>query len=164
MITQPPSSSSPSESPAPAPMAVDGAESVQQALGAEHAAVWVYGLVSAFLPANFDAPTLEGMTAHRSRRDATERLLAAAGQTPRPAEPAYVTPQSVNDQASALAVLVTAETDTGVAWRAVLERTDDPAVRTFALEGLTGAAVRAARWRKVAGVLPIAPPLPGVPG
>lgn len=158
MTTQPSSSSS------PAPLPADGAEAVQQALGAEHAAVWVYGLVSAFLPANLDAPTLEGMTGHRSRRDATERLLAAGGATPRPAEPAYVTPQPVTDQASALAVLVTAEVDAGVAWRAVLERTDDAVVRTFALEGLTGAAVRAARWRKVAGVAPVAPPMPGVPG
>jgi hypothetical protein len=75
-----------------------------------------------------------------------------------------VTPQPVTDQASALAVLVTAEVDAGVAWRAVLERTDDAVVRTFALEGLTGAAVRAARWRKAAGVAPVAPPMPGVPG
>src|SRR2546423_13077937 len=73
----------PSSSAAPLPE--DAAEAVQQALGAEHAAVWVYGLVSAFLPAAFDAPTREGMTAHRARRDATERLVGAGGGTPRPA-------------------------------------------------------------------------------
>jgi Domain of unknown function (DUF4439) len=154
-MTQPSSSS--------APLPAEAQDAVQAALGAEHAAVWVYGLVSAFLPAAFDAPTREGMIAHRARRDATERLLAAAGATPRPAEPAYLTPQPVRDQASALAVLVTAESDSAVAWRAVLERTDDGGVRRAALEALTAAAVRAARWRKAAGESPIAPPLPGQP-
>jgi uncharacterized protein DUF4439 len=141
----------------------DALEAVQQALGAEHAAVWVYGLVSAFLPASFDPAALEGMTAHRARRDATERLLAATGATPRPAEPAYLPPQPVTDQASAIAVLITAESDAAVAWRAVLERTDDAAVRRSALESLTAAAVRATRWRKVGGQAPAAVALPGQP-
>src|SRR5690349_21484149 len=151
----------PSSSAAPLPE--DGQAAVQQALGAEHAAVWVYGLVSAFLPAAFDRPVQDGMTAHRARRDATERLLAASGATPVPAEPAYLPPKPVTDQASALAVLITAETDTTVAWRAVLERTDDPSVRRSALEALTSAAVRATRWRKAAGQQPATVPMPGLP-
>lgn len=141
----------------------DAAAAVQSALGAEHAALWVYGLVSAFLPDSFKAPVAEGTTAHRARRDATERLLAAAGETPQPAEPAYVPPKPVTDQKSAIAVLVVAESDTAVAWRAVLERTDDAKVRRAALEALTVAAVRATRWRKTAGQSPAAPPFPGQP-
>ncbi|HEY0453628.1 ferritin-like domain-containing protein [Actinophytocola sp.] len=141
----------------------DSLAAVQAALGAEHAALWVYGLVSAFLPDSFNAPVAEGTTAHRARRDATERLLADAGATPSPAEPAYVPPKPVTDQASALAVLILAETDTTVAWRAVLERTDDKAVRTAALEALTIAAVRATRWRRAAGQTPATPALPGQP-
>lgn len=138
-------------------------DAVQAALGAEHAAIWVYGLVSAFLPDGFGAAVDEGATAHRARRDATERLLADAGQTPRPPEPAYVAPQPVTDQPSALAVLIVAETDTAVAWRAVLERTEDPALRRTALEALTVAAVRATRWRKAAGETPAARAFPGRP-
>jgi hypothetical protein len=154
----------PSSSPRPtAPLPADSLEAVQQALGAEHAAVWVYGLVSAFLPAELDPAAVEGLTAHRARRDATERLLATTGATPRPAEPAYVPPNPVTDQASAIALLVTAESDVTVAWRAVLERTDDADVRRAALEALTASAVRATRWRKVGGQVPVAPPLPGVP-
>lgn len=114
----------------------ESSEAVQAALGAEHAALWVYGLVSAFLPAGFDAPIREGMTGHQARRDATERLLAAAGLVPRPAEPAYLTPKPVTDQASAIAVLITAEVDCCVGWRAVLERTDDGALRKAAYEAL----------------------------
>jgi len=142
----------------------DSIKAVQSALGAEHAALWVYGLVSAFLPDSFKARVTEGTTAHRARRDATERLLAGAGETPLPAEPAYVPPQPVNNQKSAIAVLVVAEADTTVAWRAVLERTDDRDLRRSALEALTGAAVRATRWRRAAGQSPATPAFPGQPG
>jgi hypothetical protein len=144
-----------------APLPQEAADSVQAALGAEHAAVWVYSLVSAFLPDALDAAVAEGMAGHRARRDATERLLAAAGATPRPAEPAYLPPAAVNDQASAVNLLITSETDATVAWRAVLERTDSEELRRAALEALTAAAVRAARWRKKAGEAKIAPALPG---
>lgn len=149
--------------PSQAPLPDEAVTAVQAALGAEHAAIWVYGLVSAFLPDEFATPVGEGATAHRARRDATQLLLAEAGETPRPAEPAYVPPQPVTDQPSALAVLVLAETDTTVAWRAVLEHTEDANLRRAALEALTIAAVRATRWRKAAGDTPATPPFPGQP-
>jgi uncharacterized protein DUF4439 len=145
-----------------APLPPDSEEAAQSALGAEHAALWVYGLVSAFLPPGYDGPIRDGMSTHQSRRDATERLLAAAGLTPRPAEPAYLPPKPVTDQPSAIAVLITAEVDCCVAWRAVLERTDDAALRKAALDALTTAAVHATRWRKAAGEPPIVA-LPGQP-
>jgi hypothetical protein len=154
---------SPTPSGSSAPLPSDAAAAVQAALGAEHAAIWVHGLVSAFLPEQFGGPVAEGAAAHRARRDATERLLAQSGEIPRPAEPAYVPPRPVGDQASALAVLVLAETDTTVAWRAALERTDDAALRRTALEALTDAAVRATRWRRAAGESPAAPAFPGRP-
>jgi hypothetical protein len=141
----------------------DAASATQAALGAEHAALWVYGLVSAFLTGTYDAAVQECKNAHRARRDATELLLSGAGQSPRSAEPAYVPPQPVTDQASAIAVIVLAETDATVAWRAVLERTDDKTLRAAALDGLTDAAVRATRWRLAGGQTPATPPLPGAP-
>ncbi|OLR94676.1 hypothetical protein BJP25_09800 [Actinokineospora bangkokensis] len=142
----------------------DALAAVQAALGAEHAAVWVYGLVSAFLPASFDEGIQVGAVAHRARRDATERLLGAAGATPRPAEPAYLPPQPVTDQAGALNLVITAEQDGTVAWRAVLERTDDADIRQLAAGALTEEAVRATRWRLTAGATPATPPFPGQPG
>lgn len=138
-------------------------DAVQQALGAEHAAVWIYGLVSAFLPAELDGRVSAGMTAHRDRRDATERRLAAAGITPRPAEPAYLPPKPVDGRGSAITLLVVAESDAAVAWRAVLERTEDPDLREFALDALTSAAVLATRWRQAGGRTPAAEAMPGVP-
>ncbi|WP_258904359.1 ferritin-like domain-containing protein [Actinokineospora sp. UTMC 2448] len=136
---------------------------VQAALGAEHAALWVYGLVSAFLPAAYDKALREGVTEHRERRDATAELLAAAGITPAPAEAAYVPPEPVEDEASAAKLVATAETDATVAWRAVLERCDDKALRESALAALTGSSVRTTRWRTAAGVDPAVPSFPGQP-
>ncbi|MBM7775882.1 hypothetical protein JOD54_006086 [Actinokineospora baliensis] len=161
--TQPVSTSVP---PTRAPLAQDSLAAVQAALGAEHAAVWVYGLVSAFLPASFDKPIGDGAQAHRTRRDTTERLLGASGATPAPAEPAYLPPKPVTDQASALTLVIDAEQDCTVAWRAVLERTDAEVaadVRANAALALTESAVRATRWRKTAGITPLTPVLPGQP-
>ena len=151
-----------SEAPKPTSLSAEAAEATQDALGAEHAALWVYGLVSAFL-SGYDSSVQECRNAHRARRDATELLLSGAGQSPRSAEPAYVTPQPVTDQASAIAVIVLAETDCTVAWRAVLERTDDKALRAAALDGLRDSAVLATRWRVAGGQTPATPPLPGAP-
>jgi len=136
-------------------------DAVQTALGTEHAALWTYGLVSAFLD-NQAAPVAEGANAHRARRDVTERWLRDQGATPRPPAAAYLPPSPVSDGPSALAALIAVEQDTCAAWRGVLERTDDTGLRTSALEALTAAAVRATRWRKVAGTTPASITMPGV--
>jgi hypothetical protein len=160
-VTQPTTTTTTTKAKA-VPAAAAG--SVQKALGAEHAAIWTYTLVSAFLPASFNAALSDGVTSHRARRDATERALTAGGATPKPAEAAYVPPQPVTDQASSLAVLALAESDATVAWRSVLENTDDADLRKSALEYLTASAVRATRWRKAAGTNPATPAMPGQPG
>lgn len=141
----------------------DTVAAIQAALGAEHAALWVYGLVSAFLPASYDKGIAEGMSVHRDRRDATVRQLSAAGLTPEPAKAAYVPPEPVDDEKAAIALVATAETDATVAWRAVLDRCDDPEVRASALEALTESSIRATRWRRAAGVDPALPSFPGQP-
>jgi hypothetical protein len=134
---------------------------VQAALGAEHATVWCYGLAQAFLPATLDARARVDLAAHRARRDLTIRLLTDSGVQPLPAEPAYRTPTPVTDQTSAMTLLVTAESDAAAAWRAVLERCDDQGLRRMALDGLTDAAVRGARWSEQLGSKPVVPPFPG---
>jgi Domain of unknown function (DUF4439) len=139
---------------------VSEVDAVQAALGAEHAAVWTYGLVSAFA-AQQAAGVAEGANAHRARRDVTERWLRDKGATPVPPAAAYLPPQPVDSAASAIAALVAVETDACVAWRGVLERTEDGALRTSALDALTAAAVRATRWRKAGGITPLTVALPG---
>ncbi|GAA4026711.1 hypothetical protein GCM10022247_59470 [Allokutzneria multivorans] len=143
------------------PPSQETVNAVQQALAAEHAAEWAYGLASAFLPSSADASIREGETSHRARRDAVERLLRDAGATPVPAEPAYQPPQPVTNQASAAGLLASAETDAASAWHGVLERSDEESLRRTALEGLTASAVRTARWRKMAGQTPTTTAFPG---
>jgi hypothetical protein len=89
--------------------------------------------------------------------------LTQLGQRPVSAQPAYATPQPVTDAASAAALLVTAETDAAAAWRSVLERSTDRALRRAGLQGLTDTAARCARWRAVVGTQPAVPVFPGRP-
>lgn len=139
----------------------DTAEALQRALGAEHAAVWVYSLVRAFLDADYDGGIARGERAHLERRDECERLLTSAGRTPRPAEPAYVLADPVTDAASAARAVATAEADAATGWHGVLERTDEKTVRTFAAHCLVSAATRGVHWREAAELRPLVPPLPG---
>lgn len=134
-------------------------QAVQEALATEHAAVWTYGLVSAFVQ-QADL-TADGANAHRARRDATQRLLRDGGQEPVPPSAAYLPPAPVTDSASSIAALVAVESDCCVAWRGVLERTDDGNLRRSALDALTASAVRATRWRKAGGLTPAGLVLPG---
>lgn len=156
---QPPTSGAPDPLADPATLAA-----VQAALACEHAAAWAYGLLSAFVPpARRGAADLvqQGADAHRARRDATEGRLRAVGATPVPAAPAYLPPRPVTDVVSAEGLAVVAESDCAAAWRAVLERTDDAGLRGSALDAMTDATVRDARWRKAAGTVPLVPIFPG---
>jgi hypothetical protein len=137
-------------------------DALQGALAAEHAAIWVYGVAGAFVPGALAGQLDEAATAHQARRNATERVLIDAGASPVPPEPGYLTPEPVTDAASALRLAITAETDIAAAWRSVVERSPaDPGLRVAALDALTGAAVRATRWRATAGTNPLTVPFPG---
>lgn len=138
-------------------------EVLQQALDAEHAAVWVYGLISAFLPAGYDDGLQEAQAEHRDRRDAADQVITTAGATPHLAEAAYRTPKPVTGAKSAHAAAITAEDEATVAWRGVIERCDEPELRGLAADAMAASAVRATRWRMGARRTPAAVPLPGQP-
>lgn len=139
----------------------DAVAALQRALDTEHAAIWVCGLVAAFLPGSFskglDAATAE----HRQRRDGAQIVIAAAGAKPNIAEPAYLPPEPVTSAESAKALVVSAEADAASAWRGVLERCDDKELRSFAAAALVSSAVRGTRWRAELGTSPAAIALPG---
>ncbi|MCP2256894.1 protein of unknown function (DUF4439) [Streptoalloteichus tenebrarius] len=158
-----PSGQSSANGPQPRPTG-EAVEAVQRALAAEHAAEWSYGLAAVLVAKEMEKTASTDLAAHRTRREATERMLRDAGATPVPPQPAYQPPKPVTDAASATELLVTAETDTAGAWRAVLERTDDQGLRQFALDALTSAAVRATRWRRAGRQSPLTVPFPGQPG
>lgn len=139
----------------------DTAGAVQVALGTEHAAVWSYGLIAAFLDADLEKSARMDALAHRARRDATISLLADADRRPVPSEAAYRTPSPVTGQSTAIALAQAAEHDCAAAWHSVLLRCDDHNLRDTALDGLTDAATRGARWAGVSGTHPLVPSIPG---
>ncbi|MFC3456413.1 ferritin-like domain-containing protein [Amycolatopsis speibonae] len=147
--------------PAGVTLSQEGSEAVQQALSAEHAAIWVYGLVSAYLPAAFTGAVSRGAAEHVKRRNVCERMLSAAGQTPTGPEAAYVPPKPVTEAKSAMELVSTAESDVAAAWLGVIDRTDDAALRTTALNALIGSARRGTAWRAEFGAKPVAIAMPG---
>lgn len=147
--------------PSPSPDTIDA---VQTALSAEYAAVWSYTLVTAFLDDDLKPAAQRDLQIHRARRDATIRLLTDHGVGARSAEPAYRTPRPVTDSDSAVALLISAETDVAAAWHSVIERCDSPGLRRTALDGLTEGATLLARWSVESGVKPPVPALPGQSG
>jgi hypothetical protein len=139
-------------------------DAVLAALATEHAAIWVYGLVSAFLPATATAAVTGASLAHRERRDAVVALLARTGTTAPPAAAAYRPPAPVTDAASAAGLAIVAEDDVAAAWRAVAERTgaaEDGELRRLALDAVTVAATTGVTWRRLAGRTPLVPVFPG---
>jgi Domain of unknown function (DUF4439) len=137
---------------------------LQDVLATEHAALWSYALAVAFLVAPDQlAAARTDSAAHRELRAAVEVTLTQVGQRPVSAQPAYATPKPVVDAASAATLLVTAETDAAAAWRSVLERSADRALRRAGLDALTDTTARCARWRAAVGTTPAVPVFPGRP-
>lgn len=136
---------------------------LQDALDAEYAAVYTYGLIAAYGSSERSELIAEHTAAHRARRDATIDALSTAGADAPPPEPAYTAPSPVTDPISAGQVAATIEADTAVAWRSVVERGETDATRRAGIEALTECAVRHAIWQTVLGVDPPTTPLPGQP-
>ncbi|MFD3702976.1 ferritin-like domain-containing protein [Nocardia sp. NPDC058658] len=139
----------------------DQRKSLQNALDAEYAAVYSYGLIAAY--ANVDRARLvaEFSAAHRARRDATIELLEADGTAPEAPAAAYNPPAPVDDPIPAAHLAVSVESDCAAAWYAVVENATDAAVRATATEALTEAAIRRARWQSILGTGPWTVAFPG---
>ncbi|MFD8598528.1 ferritin-like domain-containing protein [Kitasatospora sp. NPDC059646] len=137
-------SASPSGSATPAALASADSDALQAALAAEHAAVYGYGVVGAFLPVG---PQREdgraAYAAHQARRDAWQRLLATGGVSPTAAAPGYRLPFQVTDAASAGRLAAFLETQLTAAYADLCAA---PALRAQAAAALRESALRAAHW------------------
>jgi uncharacterized protein DUF4439 len=138
-------------------------DALQDALAAEHAALWCYSLAAAFLTGPAADQARDDARDHVQLRGAVERTLSRFGAPAVSAQPAYATPEPVVDAGSAAALLRVAETDALAAWRSVLERSIDLGVRRPALKALSDGTLRCARWRVVTGTPPAIPVFPGRP-
>ncbi len=158
-----PSSPTSSAEPTPDPDRPDdaGQAALYDAVVAEHAAIYGYGVVSAHsLPTRNDLIS-EALAEHRDRREAAVSLLTERSvKVPLPAI-GYQLPLEVDSPTNAAKLAMRIEQDCAVAWRAVLEQTDSEQDRAFAGTALTQCAVLAARWRQILGAWPVTEAFPG---
>ena len=136
-------------------------DALQDALATEHAALWVYSLVVAFLPADQAKQARADSDAHRLLRGLIEQTLGDVGARPVSALPSYAPPTPVTDGRSAGTLAAVAETDSMAAWRSVIERTADRPLRAAALDALAQGTLRCTRWRAATGQTPAVPTFPG---
>lgn len=129
-------------------------------LEAEHAAVYGYGVVGARLSGQARRDAQLAFDGHRGRRDQLVARLRERGADPAPPPPAYDV--QVTSEQDALALAVRLEEGLAVRWRDLVGGTDEQALRALALAGLQESAIRAAQWRRRAGVTPPTVALPGV--
>lgn len=138
-------------------------EALGLALGAEHVAVWGYGVVGAALEPGARGAASSAETAHRDVRDDVVALLSDRSVSPTPAEGAYVLPFPVLSPVDAATLAVVLEDGVAAAWVRVLDQAAGRGTRELALGALTGAEVRAVGWRAAAGEVQVTRALPGLP-
>ena len=136
---------------------------LRDALAAEHAAVWGYGVVGAALGADANGPAPAAEQAHRDLRDTLAEQLDARGADPVPAKAAYALPFPVLSAVDAAALAVVLEDGVAAAWVTVLARSASRDSRQLAAEALGAAEIRAVAWRTAAGQTPVNAPFPGLP-
>lgn len=130
-------------------MSKEQTAALQEALRAEYAIIWAYGVIGAHsLPQRQDQVTAVELR-HRVRRDTTQSLIIAAGATPAASEPAYELTKPITTPTEAMDVAGVLEDKVAAAWRYVLGRSTDGDVRTLAVDSLIDAATQALRWRQV---------------
>lgn len=133
------------------------------ALAAEHAAVWGYGVVGAALdPAAQETATASEL-AHRDVRDRVVGLLSGRGADPVGAQGGYALPFPVLSATDAAALAVVLEDGVAAAWVRVLDQSVERTTRELAVGALTAAESRAVGWRAAAGQNPTTRALPGLP-
>lgn len=126
---------------------------------AEHGAVWAYGLLGARLSEDALEQARAAHDAHRRSRDVLVTEVQSRGAAlPAPA-PAYDV--HVADPAAALALAVRVEDDLAARWHDLVAASAEPTLRRIGVAGLRDCAVRAARWRSLAGARPFTQPFPG---
>lgn len=124
------------------------ADALATAMAAEHAAIFAYGVVQAYLryPAT-TALAAKIIAEHRARRDeAGVRLAQGRARVP-VAAPAYTLPDAVVDGPSAARLGVLIEKETAQAWRSLVERATLSDLREEGVRALGECAIHAAQWR-----------------
>jgi hypothetical protein len=135
---------------------------LQSALAAEHAAVYGYGVVGAYLAGSLQATATADWVAHQEAGDALEAMLRARGAQPAAAAVAYQLPVPVQVPAQAVSLAVIIEDRIATAYLGLVA-VSAPEIRTFAALHVQAAALRAASWSGSTVAFPGLPALTAVP-
>jgi len=136
---------------------------LNDALAAEHTAVWGYGVVGAALGADAQPLAATAEAAHRDVRDQVIALLAGREADVVDAQGAYALPFPVLSAADAAALAVVLEDGVASAWVRALDQSAERSTRELAVGVLGATEVRAVSWRVAAGQTPVTRPFPGLP-
>ncbi|MFC8433623.1 ferritin-like domain-containing protein [Streptomyces sp. NPDC057253] len=121
-------------------------EALQEALAAEHAAVYGYGVVGGRIREGRRSEAMAAYDSHRARRDALVRAVRGLGGTPVAAAAGYALPFPVPDSVAAVRLAAVLEDRVAGVYADVVRATEGER-RGTAAEALREAAVRAVRWR-----------------
>ena len=133
-----------------------------EALAAEHAAVWGYGVVGAALDEGSRQLAADAETVHRDVRDRVSALLTEHAADVVDAEGAYTLPFPVLSSVDAAALGAVLEDGVARAWVRVLDQAAERSTRELAVAVLSAAEVRAVTWRTAAGQTPVTRAFPGL--
>lgn len=132
------------------------------ALRSEYAAIFGYGVVSAYISGTRNNSIAEVWSAHRSRRNRIIHLIESAGEKAPLPEVAYTSRDKVWDNLTAIQLAARIEDDCSVAWSRALQQCTTPECRKLAMQALLHTSEWTARWRVAAGTTPAIDPLPGL--
>jgi hypothetical protein len=128
---------------------------LKQAVAAEQAVVYGYGVAGAHLSGPSRRYASDRLLAHETLRDEISALITTAGAVSAPAQPAYLLPFPVGDAASARRLAAWLEDGAcGAAWDLAAASAARSPARGLAVGALMDAAVAAAHWGSPATALP----------
>ena len=119
---------------------------LQTALTAEHAAIYGYGVVGAYLAGSMRATATNDWVAHQVARDHLEAVLRSFGAQPTAAAVAYQLPVPVRNASEAVALAVALEDRIATAYLGLVALSN-VSIRDFGAMQVQASAMRAAAWR-----------------
>ncbi len=119
---------------------------LQDALAAEDAAIFGYGVAGAHLAGSRHAAAEQDWTEHNRARDTLTAMISRLGAVPVTGPAFYRLPFPVQDAASAMALAAYLEDGVTRAYLGLVA-VSDPALRDFGALAMQAAAERAAYWR-----------------
>jgi Domain of unknown function (DUF4439) len=120
---------------------------LQAALTAEHAAIYGYGVVGAYLTGSAQATAATtGWLAHQVARDHLEAVLRSLGAQPAAAAVAYQLPAPVHNTSEAVALAIVLEERIATAYLGLVALSNE-SIRDYGARQVQASALRAAAWR-----------------